>query len=276
MSPVNARHTASKHVVYWYASCRLCCVTNLMDHKWANRAPLPPMVANVVLCAWRLADLGPLLDSPAAWHYDAADHGRLHPGDEHPPPLQPSYAVGLHCPRCGRFRATGVSEAFARPLGATQQPLFCVRLNSATPVSVEMASLAIVKLGGMAQPRVVPVGWLQDTWCEPSPPQPGPPEEYASYPLRLPHDPLDHLQRSPPDVGQLRVVTASCGAPGSDPQKAPRLIAYLACAAPDIAHLQEASTQFADVWLAGQPDRVSVGPLFPVGGGGSPWCTAAC
>ena len=28
-----------------------------------------------------------------------------------------------------------------------------------------------------------------------------PPGEYASYTDRLPHDPLEHLRRSPPDVG---------------------------------------------------------------------------
>ena len=44
------------------------------------------------------------------------------------------------------------------------------------------------------------------------------------------------------------------------------LSTYLACAVPDIAHLQEAGTQFAAAWLAGLPYRVCVGPLFPGGG----------
>ena len=128
------------------------------------------------------------------------------------------------------------------PRGGPRLGLFCTRLNSATLVTVEMASRAVAALGDVAHPGALPVGRLQDTHCEPPPTEPGPPEEYASYVLRLPHDPLEHLQRSPPDMGRLRVVTAKCGGLGSDPRKVPRFIAYLACAGPDIARLQEAGT----------------------------------
>ena len=62
------------------------------------------------------------------------------------------------------------------------------------------------------------------------------------------------------------MVTANFGGLASDPRKVPRLIAYPACAEPDIAHLQEAGTHFAAAWLAGLPYRVYVGPLFPRGG----------
>ena len=113
------------------------------------------------------------------------------------------------------------------------------------------------------------MGRLQGTRCEQPPPDPRPLEEYASYALRLPHNPLVHLQRSPPYMGRLRVVTANCGGLGSDPRKVLRLIAYLACAGSDIAHLQEAGTQFAAAWLAGLPYGVCVGPLFPGGGRGA-------
>ena len=145
------------------------------------------------------------------------------------------------------------------PPGAPRPGLFCTRLDSATPVTVEMASRGAVALGGVAQPGAVPLGRLQGT-RKPPPPDPGPPEEYASYALRQPHDPLEHLQSSPPDMGRLRVVTANCGGLGSDPRKVPRLIAYVACAGPDIAHLQEAGIQFAAAWLAGLPYRMCVGP----------------
>ena len=154
------------------------------------------------------------------------------------------------------------------PPRAPQQGLLCIRLDSATPVTVEMASRAVVELGDLAQPKAVPVGQLHGIRCEPPQPYPGPPEEYASYALLLPHDPLEHLQCSPLDTGRLRVVTANCDGRGSDPRKVPRLIAILACAGPDIAHLQEAGTQFAAAWLDGLPFHVCVGPLFPGGGGG--------
>ena len=97
-------------------------------------------------------------------------------------------------------------------------------------------------------------------------PPPLPPPYFPPLPPP-PHDPLEHLQRSPPDLGRLRIVTANCGGLGSEPRTDPRLIAYLACAEPNIAHLQEAGTQFAAAWLAGLPYRVCVGPLFPGGGG---------
>ena len=96
------------------------------------------------------------------------------------------------------------------PPGAPRQDLLCIRLDSATPVTVEMASRTVVDLGGVARPKGAQVGRLQGTRCEPPPSDPGPPENYASYALRLPHDPLEHLQRSPPDMrppcrhGQLR------------------------------------------------------------------------
>ena len=101
------------------------------------------------------------------------------------------------------------------PPGGPRPALFCTRLDSATPVTVEMALRAVVALGDVAHPGALPVGRLQGTRCEPPTPQPGPPDEYASYVLRLPHDPLEHLQRSPPDMGRLRVVTAKCGGLGS-------------------------------------------------------------
>ena len=162
------------------------------------------------------------------------------------------------------------------PWGGGARPgIFCTRLDSATPVTVEIASRAVVALGDVARAGALPVGRLKGTSCKPPPPEPGPPDEYASYVLRLPHDPLEHLRRSPPDMGRLRVVTANCGGLGSDTRKVPRLIAYLSCAGPDIAHLQEAGTQFAAAWLAGLPYRVCVRSLFPGGGGWSPWSTPA-
>ena len=119
---------------------------------------------------------------------------------------------------------------------------------------------------GYGPARGVLVGRLQRNRCEPPPLDPGLPEEYAWYALRLPHDPLEHLQCSPPHVGTLGVITANCGGLGEDHRKVPRLIAYLACAEPDIARLQEAGTHFAAAWLAGLPYRACVGPLFQGGG----------
>ena len=89
-------------------------------HRLGASAPSYPLVvAGMVLCAWRPADSGPLLDNPAGWHCDAGDHGRLHPGDEPQGPRQPSYAVGVQCASCGRLSAAGVSEASApHPLGS--------------------------------------------------------------------------------------------------------------------------------------------------------------
>ena len=107
--------------------------------------------------------------------------------------------------------------------GGPQRGLFCIRLNFTTPVTVEMASWA--EHGGTAQPGAVPMGRLQGTRCEPPPPIPVPLEEYALYALRLPRHPLEHVQRSPPDVGRLPVVKASCGGLGPDPRKVPLLIA---------------------------------------------------
>ena len=66
---------------------------------------------------------------------------------------------------------------------------------------------------------------------------------------------------APLDVGRLRIITTNCGGLGLDPRKLPRLIAYLACAEPGVAHLQEASPHFAAAWLAGLPYRVCVRPL---------------
>ena len=100
-------------------------------------------------------------------------------------------------------------------------PATGTRLDSATPVTVEMASRAVGALGDVANPGALPVGRLQGTRCEPPPAEPGPPKNYASYVLRLRHDPLEHLQRSLPDMGRLRVVTANCGGLGSDPRPVP-------------------------------------------------------
>ena len=111
-----------------------------------------------------------------------------------------------------------------------------------------------------------PPGRLQGTKCEPPPPRSRPSRGVCLVCASLPHDPLEQLQRSSHDMGRLRVVTANCGGLGSEPRKVPRLIAYLACAGRDIAHLQEAGTEFAATWLAGLPYRVCVGPLFPGGG----------
>ena len=236
-------------------------------HRLGTSAPSYPLVvAGVVPCTWRPADSGPPLDSSEGWHYDAGDHGRLRPGAEPRGPQQPPYAMGLQCSSYRRIRAAGVSEASPPLLGAPRPGLFCTRLDSATPVTVEMASRAVVALADVAHPGALPLGRQQGTRCEPPPPEPGPPDEYASYVLRLPHDPVEHLQRSPPDMGRLRVGTTNCGGLGSDLRKVPCLIAYLTCAGPDIAHLQEAGTQFAAAWLAGLPYRMCVGPLFPGGG----------
>ena len=131
---------------------------------------------------------------------------------------------------------------------------------------MQMASWAVVELVDMVQPGAVPVGQLQGTRCVPPPADPGPPEEYVLYALRQPHDPMEHLKRSPPDVTTLRVVTANCGGLGAQPRILPRVIAYLARAELDAAHLQEATMHFAAACLAGLPYRVCVGPPFPKGG----------
>ena len=62
--------------------------------------------------------------------------------------MQPSYAVGPMCFSRGKLRAAGASEASAPPPGAPQQGLFCMRLDSTTPITVEMASRAVVEVGG--------------------------------------------------------------------------------------------------------------------------------
>ena len=185
--------------------------------------------------------------------------------------------MGLQCSSCGKLHAVGVSEASAPPPGAPQQGLLCIRLDSATPVTVEMALRAVMELRGTAQPGGVPVGRLQGAMCQPTSPNLGPPQVYALYVLCLPHDPWEHLQRNAPTVGGLHIVTANCGGLGSDPWKVPRLIAYLACAEPDVAHLHQAVLHFAAAWLAGLWYRVCVGaPLPGEGGGWSPWHTPAC
>ena len=61
--------------------------------------------------------------------------------------------------------------------GGPQRGIFCIRLNSARTVTVEMASRADVGLDGTAQPGVVPVGRLEGVRCEPPSPDPGLPEE---------------------------------------------------------------------------------------------------
>ena len=69
------------------------------------------------------------------------------------------------------------------------------------------------------------------------------------------------MQRRSPDVGRLsslHIITGNCGGLGADPRKVPRLIAFLACADPDIAHLQEAVPHFAAAWLAGLSYRACV------------------
>ena len=197
-------------------------------HRLSTSAPSYLLVvAGVVPCARRPTDSGPLLESSEGWHYDAGDHGRLRPSAEPRGPQQPPYAIELQCSSCGRLRAAGVCEASPPPPpGAPWPGLFCTRLDSATPVTVDMASRAVVVLDDVAQPGALPLGRVQGTRCEPPPPEPGPLDEYASFVLRLPHDPLEHLHRSPPDMGRLRVVTANCGGLGSDPRKVPRLMTH--------------------------------------------------
>ena len=68
-------------------------------------------------------------------------------------------------------------------------------------------------------------------------------------------------------MSRLCVVIAHCSGLGLDPRKVPLLIAYLAYAEHDVAHLQEAGLQFAASWLARLPYRVCVGPIFRGGGG---------
>ena len=66
------------------------------------------------------------------------------------PPLTPSYAKGLQCSSCGRLHAAGVSEASTLPPGAPQRGMFCIRFDSATPVTMEMAARAVVEPEGAA------------------------------------------------------------------------------------------------------------------------------
>ena len=238
-------------------------------HRLGTSAPsFPLVVAHVVLCAWRLTDCGPLRDIPGGWSYDAREHGRLRPRGDPAPHPTPSYAKGLQCSNCGRLRAAGVSEASTPPPGARNGGCLVSASIQPRPSPWRWRRGLLWSSRGH-QPGAVPVGRLQGARCEPPSPSPGPREEYASYALCLPHDPLEHLQRSPPDVGRLRVVRANCGGLGPDTQKVPRLIAYLAYAEPDVAHLREAGPHFAAVWLAGLPYLVCGAPL-PGRGPGHP------
>ena len=82
--------------------------------RLGTSVPSFPLVhASMVPCAWRPADSGPVLDSPARWRYDTRDHGRLCPAGKPPALPQPSYAMGLWCSNYGKLRAAGVSEAQA-------------------------------------------------------------------------------------------------------------------------------------------------------------------
>ena len=103
------------------------------------------------------------------------------------PPPTPSYAKGLQCSGYGRLRVAGVSEASTPPPEAPLRGMFCIHLDSATPVTVEMAARAVMELEGAAQPGAAPVGRLPGARCELPSPDLGPPEEYALYALRLPH-----------------------------------------------------------------------------------------
>ena len=197
----------------------------------------PLVVAQVVLCAWRPTESGPLQDSPTGWSCDTGDHGRLRAGGDPQAPPTPSYAIGVQCPSCGKLRAARVREASPLPQGASQRGVFSARLDATTLVTVEMAVRAVVELGWTNQPGAIPVGGLQGIRCQLPSPNPGPSEEYASYAQRLPHNHWSTCGAAPPNMGRLRVITANCGDLGSDPRKVPRFMAYLVCAEPDVAHL---------------------------------------
>ena len=195
------------------------------------------MVAHDVLCAWRPIDSGPLHDSPTGWSYDAGDHGRLRPGGGPPAPPAPLVRQGTSVLRL-REAPRGRDERGLQPAPkgpATGDVLYTPRFSHAR----HRGDGGVGRCGarGGSPARGSPGGPPARRPCEKPSPDPGPPEEYASYALRVLHDPLEHLQRSPPNVGRLRGATANSGGLGSDPRKVPRLIAYLACAEPDDAHL---------------------------------------
>ena len=65
-------------------------------------------------------------------------------------------------------------EDYRPPQGALHQGVFCVRLDAAKMVPMEMAARTIVEFGWTAQPGPVWVGYLQGIVCEPPSPNPGP------------------------------------------------------------------------------------------------------
>ena len=94
------------------------------------------------------------------------------------------------------------------PPGAPRQGLLCTRLDSATPVTVEMASRTIVGIGGVAQPGAVQL-------LLPDPPAPAPPP-------------------SPPPGGLTRHRGGSAGiAPAGHPSR-PGLGSLVLCTAPGL------------------------------------------
>ena len=156
-----------------------------------------------------------------------------------------------------------MTKASASPPGTPQRGLFCKRLDYATPVTVETASRTVVQLGERPSPG-------RSRWADCTQGASRHPRTRAylrSMPRthRMPHDPLEHLQCSPPGVHGLRVIMANCGglSMGLDPRKVLRLITYLACAEPDVTRLIEAGPHFAAARLAGLLHRVCVGALFP-------------
>ena len=97
-------------------------------------------------------------------------------------------------------------------------------------------------------------------------PKPGLPEAYASWYTRLHTGLLEHQKRGPSNMECLWVITVICGRLGTDPHQVPRLIAYLACAEPDVVHLEELDPMCTPAWLPGHPYTVKDGPLLAMGG----------
>ena len=150
------------------------------------------------------------------WDYDAGDHGWLRPSTAPTAAPAIAYALGLQCSSRGKLRAAGVREASPPPLGTPGTGMFCNRLDASTPVTVVMAARR------RSDWRDNPTGG-RPSWAparhqvHAAIPSPGPPKEYASYAEPQPHDPLEHLRRSPLDVGCLRIITANCGGLRSTP-----------------------------------------------------------
>ena len=239
-----------------------------------NAPSFPLVVARVVLYAWRPADSGPLLDSPAGWCYDAGDHGPLSPGGEPSPPAT------LMC------RWASVSQLREAPRGrgerglcpATGGPEAGAVLYTPRPGHARHCGDGVAGRRGSRRygpPGAVPVGRLQGTSCEPPPLHQGALEEYASYVRFTCRKPPLEPTVQPPRRGQAprhqsQLRRPGVGPPeGPAPHHVPRLCRARRC---PLAGGRPALRRCVVVRPA--VPRVRGAPL-PKGGRLSRWCTPA-